>query len=195
MSDHPAEQPEHETRRHRRARATPPTAREGEAVVEGITVASIAPMAVQIFRIDPEQDPAQPGLHPPTEGMVLYGTGHPDALGGYGITEGVPRDMFEAWMTQYPHFDGVLREVPAEEAEAMEQSSAIYGHEPLLEEAATGDEAALAAKGSMVTKDAPIDAEDQAAHSNTPFDGSPASQHPVGWVIPPRAPLPELRKG
>jgi hypothetical protein len=95
-----------------------------------LIVASTAPMAVRIHTIDPEADPTQPGLVPETVPVVINGTGHPDAVGGLGITHDVPAGMFHAWLAAHPHFAAVLSVLTPEQFKAHADAPLQHGFEP-----------------------------------------------------------------
>jgi hypothetical protein len=119
-----------------------------------LIVASTAPMAVRIHTIDPAADPTQPGLVPETVPVVINGTGHPDAVGGLGITHDVPAGMFHAWLAAHPHFAAVLSVLTPEQFKTHADAPLQHGFEPgvAATEAANAD---LATKSTEPTEGLP----------------------------------------
>jgi hypothetical protein len=114
-----------------------------------LTVASSAPMALRIHPIDPEAEPDKRGLATSEEFAVINGTGHPDAIGGLGITHNVDAGMFANWLKVHPHLESVLRAMTPDEFKAHADAPMQSGFEPGL--AAMNDDkdnAALAARGT-----------------------------------------------
>lgn len=136
-----------------------------------VTVASTALSAVRIRAIDPAADPAKAGLVADTGDVIINGTGHPEAVGGLGITHDVPLSIFESWMLAHPHFASVLRAMTPEEFKRHAEPQASHGFEPGIDPTAK-------ASADLATKDAP--AEDDAKGHEPAKD----AEHPLSDPAP-----------
>jgi hypothetical protein len=114
-----------------------------------LTVASNAPMAIQIHSVDPNADPAKPGLLDPQHVTVIHGHRHHSAVNGMGLTHNVDAETFDQWMAAHPEHKDVLIPMTPEELDAHLNLAQHYGYEPALAAMANDPEQAkLAAQGS-----------------------------------------------
>ncbi|WCS27242.1 hypothetical protein LOK46_10615 [Methylobacterium sp. NMS14P] len=122
---------------------------------------------------EPMENIEKPGEAGPLRSHVIAGAPHD---GGEAVTEGVPADLYRAWLKANPLHPAVQGELLREMGDE-EPSEPSYGFQPGLD-AITGDkdEKNLASKGSTVGGDAPVSATDMAATSDAPVDNSPRSQ-------------------
>ena len=107
--------------------------------------------------------------------VVLHGTGHPDAIGGVGITHGVPGGLLKNWLAAHPHLANVLRPMTPGQFKAHAAAPMQSGFEP-------GLKAAAEAK----TADDPAH-----AHEALTPHAPPAEPHADDPEHPPTPPAPE----
>lgn len=89
---------------------------------ELVTIASIAPMAMQLVADAP------PGLE--AETVVINGARHASAIGGVALTHDVPASLFHGWLAKHPHLAQVLAVLTPAQIEAHQDQHASYGWEP-----------------------------------------------------------------
>ena len=154
---------------------------------ELITVASSAPMAMLIHDVLPNPDPDKPGIRS-DDSIVINGTGHPDAVGGLGITHGVNASWFANWMKAHPHLEGILHPMTPDEFKAHAEKPVEFGFEPGLAKLADDkDNAELASKGTEFEQEHPH--ADAPVHTAAEPVHAPVEQSPV--VVPAHVAAPE----
>lgn len=102
-------------------------------MTDTVTVANSAPMAIRLHTVDPD-DPAK--VVPDAQTMVLHGSGHPEAIGGVGITHDVPVGLLGNFLAVHPHLADVLHAMTPEQFKAHADAPAQSGFQPGLDAAA-----------------------------------------------------------
>ena len=154
-------------------------------MTDTVTVASRAPMAIQIQEPLPDEFREKPGLAPILRTATLNGANHPSARGGAGFTHGVSAEVFKLWHEGQVKAKSALAELVSivEPDEADKPDAAEYGFEPGLKRLADNAENAEAAQqGSTVTHEAPVASAEMAAHSDTPNADTPRGDPDVVQV-------------
>jgi hypothetical protein len=100
-----------------------------------VTVASSAPVSLRIHDPAEYNEALKAGL-PVNEPTVIKGANDPDALQGFGITEGVDGAVLSGWLKAHPEHEPIMHTLTDAELEQLEDATAAYGHEPGLEAAA-----------------------------------------------------------
>jgi hypothetical protein len=145
-----------------------------------IRVASASPLNLAIQ--DLPEDEEKPGASPPPRVVQINGNRHPLAVNGLGITEGVPRGMFEAWLDKHQHLRNLMWPLDDQKFEEHQKAQVQFGTDVGL------PEHEKAGEGSLITGPV-VTAEDMAAVSTTPNDDSPRSQVTVGVGLPGMIPV------
>ena len=159
-----------------------------------VNVASRAHTAIRIQEPLPEEYKDRPGDAPPLREVVINGSNHSEVRGGEGITRGVHAGMFRSWFEAYKRSNhplaGLFREISGDELE--QEAANENGFEPgLTAMADAGD----ADRGSTITHEGPLTADEMAAHSDTPNDDSPRSDPDGGMVAHAQVPATDVTRG
>ena len=154
-------------------------------MTDTVTVASRAPMAIQIQEPMPEEYREKPGEAPLLRGATINGANHSSARGGVGFTHGVSAEVFKLWHEAQIKGRSALAHLVSivEPEEADKPVAAEYGFEPGLTRLSENAENTRAAEqGSTVAHEAPVKSSELAAHSDTPNDDSPRGDADVVQV-------------
>ncbi len=167
-------------------------------MTDTVTVASRAPMAIQIQEPLPDEFREKPGEAPLLRSATLNGSNHPGAKGGVGFTHGVEAEVFDLWHKAQVKAKSALAGMFSivDPKEADKPVPLEYGFEPGLERMSENAENTSAAEeGSTVTHEGPVTSEEMAARSDTPNDDSPRGQPDILQVAHTQEPATALVDG